>query len=88
VVSITDCVQGVTKSCISGIHDRESREHIGKREVSEVKGFRKRILKLREVKNRMSFTEEQSSGDQPSLESGWREARVPEVYRKAEGIAD
>jgi hypothetical protein len=27
----------------------------------------------------MSFVVEQSSGDQPSLKSGWREARIPEV---------
>jgi len=34
----------------------------------------------------MSFLVKQSSGDQPSLKSGWREARIPKV-EKAKGIA-
>jgi hypothetical protein len=70
VVSITDCVQGVTDKAVfkCGIHDRESREHKGKREE----------------KSLMSFVGKQSSGDQPSVKSGWREARVPEG--KAKGI--
>jgi hypothetical protein len=38
----------------------------------------------REEKSLMSFVGKQSSGDQPSVKSGWREARVPEV--KAKGI--
>jgi hypothetical protein len=37
--------------------------------------------------NKMSFRVEQSSGDQPSLKSGWKEARIPEVSsEQVEGL--
>jgi len=39
-----------------------------------------------EKSTRMSFLVKRSSGDQPSLKSGWREARIPKV-EKAKGIA-
>jgi hypothetical protein len=73
VLSITDCVQGVTEAVgqfLGGIHDRESREHIRKTRSQ----------------TKMSLVVQQSSGDQPNVMSGWREARIPRF--KAEGIAD
>ena len=44
-----------------------------------------------EKSNKMSFAVKQSSGDQPSVKSGWREARIPRFDLKlfrAEGSAD
>jgi hypothetical protein len=70
VVSITDCVQGVTdKQFLSAAFMIVN--------PASTKG-------KREEKSLMSFVGKQSSGDQPSVKSGWREARVPEG--KAKGI--
>jgi hypothetical protein len=70
VVRITDCVQGVTdKQYFSAAFMTVN--------PASTKG-------KREEKSLMSFAGKQSSGDQPSVKSGWREARVPEV--KAKGI--